>query len=164
MGFPTKVNKTTASGRPGALANNNPVVYLAGSPVADSAGVVAGNFAFYVSSESRSSYTSEVYSNTRETGDTGAPAGLVSAEAIQTYIDGLDDATLTIKAGQPLTIYKRADVFAVATTTVEIGASVYANISTGAIEFTADAATNVLTDYKVIRAAAANDICIISNN
>lgn len=162
MPFPTKVNKTTATSRHGALATSNPTSYAAGSPIAADGGVVAGNFVFYSgASNSDTSYQAQEYTNAQPT-ETTAPTGIVSAEALQTYISWQEESTMTLSAGTPLDIFTMADIYAHTDTAVTVNSIVYANTTTGAIEFTSSD-DNIATNWYVARSAAAGDLCIISN-
>lgn len=163
MSFPKKSQAYQAVGKPGTRATDNPVIYVAGQTVAGEDGVTAGLFAWGTpSSETNDIYKPVLFSNT----GTGKPAGIVSAETIQTYLDIDEEASMHIPANTNALIISHGDIFVKTETAATVGQKVFAVLADGTIK-TGDAGAvidgAVETNAKVVTAGAAGDVIIISN-
>lgn len=162
MGFPKNSRQYQASGRAGTKATDNPVSYAPYQPVAGENGVTAGRFAWKTAGENNSEvYNPDTYLNT----GTGSPAGIVSAESIQTYLNYDEEASMLIPAGQGVMVAETGDWFMQTKTEASAGQKVFADLSTGEISTAAAGGTvegAVETDWVVSKGGAAQDIIIIS--
>ena len=163
MGFPKNSRATQALGRAGTRASDNPVRYAPGCPAAGEGGVIAGLFGWKTPAvETNDIYNPDTYLNK----GTGAPAGIISAETVQSYIDMGEDATMEIAEGSGVMVAETGDFFMITKTAATVGQKVFANMETGE-GYTASAGSTVAnafeTDWPGSRAGAADGTIIISN-
>lgn len=162
MGFPKNSRQYQALGRAGSKATDNPVSYAPYQPVAGENGVTAGRFAWKTAGENNSEvYNPDTYLNT----GTGLPAGIVSAESIQTYLNYDEEASMLIPAGQGVMVAETGDWFMQTKTEASAGQKVFADLSTGEVSTAAAGSTvegTVETEWVVSKGGAAQDIIIIS--
>lgn len=97
-----------------------------------------------------------------QVGGTGALLGFV--ERLQNYpnYEISTEGTLQIPAGGAVEIAVKGDFFVEADGSVDIGDTVYADTSTGAVTFTSGASVED-TGYKAFTAATSGGMCIITN-
>jgi hypothetical protein len=135
--FPSQINTQPAIGVAGAFAAHNPRNSFIAGPgglVAGSLGLTVGNFA-WVTYPPDSDGTPSIANNF----GSGPVAGFVHNEQqglIQVY---LQNASLLVPAGFPVTIETVGDFFAVnaGATQAQYGMQAFANIATGAVSFAA---------------------------
>lgn len=159
-----QINLYGAEGVPGERASLNTVIYTWDNYLADGEVKIAG---FAWPSTAKEGFASQ--------SGTGAPLGFVERwmayplkdSDIQT-INGVAGvrATMIASDGWPLTIARKGDFFAVATTAATVGQKVFANETDGSIATDAEGATvsgHVETNFVVKTAGAAGDVIVISS-
>lgn len=159
-----KIGLYGADGVPGDRASLNTIIYTWDNYLADGDVKIAG---FVWLSAAKEGFASQ--------GGTGAPLGFV--ERWMAYplkdsevhtINGVDGvrATMTAQDGWPLTIARKGDFYAVATTAAIVGQKVFANETDGTIATDAAGATipgYVETGFVVKKAGAAGEVIVISS-
>lgn len=162
MPFPTNSRRTMALGREGTRASDNPVVYATGQLVASAGGVKAAAFVWPTApAETNDIYSPVTLANT----GAGAPLGIAEAN-IQSYITGMEDASMVILEGHGVQVIKKGDVFMKTATEATVGQSVFAVLADGTVKTGAKGATiagAVETDFTVRTAGKADEIIFISN-
>jgi len=153
MAFQTSVKNRQAPGVEGGFASNNPIASAPSAEagvVAISTGVLVGRFAWL---------TGRVAATT----GTGAPNGFIGRDLLGMITSYLAETAMTILGGQPVPLYSRGEFWAINNGGVATvaGATVYANLTTGAIEVTSGAG-NVATAFKFVSAVAAGELVKIS--
>jgi len=160
MGFQSQVNLNPAPGVEGARASMNPVSTVVAGPgalVADTGGVNVGSFAWVVSGKATYGTSNGVVHSV------AAPDGFVSNEQQGLITVWLDNASLNVPEGLPVTLYDRGDFWVRSTfNDAALGAKVFANLFDGTVNtgatgaflvdpkgvtgtITASFATNVMT-------------------
>jgi hypothetical protein len=146
--FQTFVNRNPAPGVVGGFASMNPrSVVLAGPGAfkADSAApVLVGGFAWAVPASGKAFGATQANSI----------LGFVANEHQALMPNVLDVSTLTIPAGAPVTLYNQGDFWVNLAGAVTIGATIYADNTTGAATITSAGGTD--TGFKAATAVAAN--------
>ena len=89
----------------------------------------------------------------------GAPLGFVERILDNVNYDLKSEGTAEIAQGGRVTVAVKGDFYAEADTTVAVGATVYANATTGAVSFSSGEETT----WKAVTAGEAGDLVIISN-
>lgn len=153
-----------AEGVPGDRASLNPIVYTWDNYLADGE-VKAASFVW--ASATKEGFASQ--------GGADAPLGFVERwmayplldKDIQT-INGVEGvrASLTAPDGWPLTIARKGDFYAIATTAATVGQKVFANSTDGTIATDAAGASvagHVETGFAVQTAGAAGELIVISS-
>lgn len=162
MPFPTNSRRTLALGRAGTRASDNPAAYAVGQLVAGAGGVAAANFVWFTApTEDNDIYTPALVTNT----GTGAPLGIAESN-IQSYMAGMQDASMVIAEGQGVQVITKGDIFMKTTTEATVGQSVFAVLADGTVKTDAKGATvagATETDFIVKTAGKADGIIIISN-
>lgn len=159
-----QINLYGAEGVPGERASLNTIIYTWDNYLADGEVKIAG---FAWPSATKEGFASR--------GGTGQPLGFVERwmayplrdNDVQT-VNGVAGvrATMTAPDGWPLTIARKGDFFAVATTTATIGQKVYANLTNGSIATDMAGTTvsgHIETSFVVKTAGAAGDLIVISS-
>lgn len=159
-----QVNLYGAEGVPGERASLNPIVYTWDNYLADGEVQIAS---FAWASATKEGFASQ--------GGIDAPLGFVERwmayplldKDIQT-VNGVEGvrAALTAPDGCPLTVARRGDFYAVATTAATVGQKVFANSTDGTIATDAAGAAvggHVETNFTVQKAGAVGELIVISN-
>ncbi|MHB8916338.1 MAG: structural cement protein Gp24 [Thiobacillus sp.] len=145
MGFQQTVAINPAPAVAGQFASQNPraaVLAGAGGLVAASGGLTIAAFAWIDS-------TGLIASNA----GSGAPRGFVANET-QGQIPFGSVSSMTINAGEPVTLFNEGDFWAVTTTAATPGQKIFASLTTGAIQTAATG--TVITGYIETKFYAAN--------
>lgn len=129
MGFQTQVNQNPAYAVAGDFATANPrsaVVAPEAGFVAGEGGVTVGKFA-WIDSDGRTVHNYGTYPN--------APQGFVHRDQQGLITQYLGEASMVIPEGQPVTLMRNGDFYAVVTgaTAATSGATVYADYDSGAV-------------------------------
>lgn len=159
-----QVNLYGAEGVPGDRASLNPVVYTWDNYLAEGEVQIAS---FVWASPTKEGFV------TQDGAD--APLGFVERwmayplldKDVQT-INGVEGvrASLTAPDGWPLTIARKGDFYAVATTAATVGQKVFANTADGTIATDAAGASvggHVETNFAVQKAGAVGELIVISS-
>lgn len=153
MPFQKQVNLYNAAGTPGDAATENPVVYTTYTPFADGDVSVA-----------RFVWASGDKGGAKNTGS-GKPLGFLRRVLAYPNYKVSDVGTLVVPEGSPLTVAKKGDFFAVATTAATVGQKVFAVLADGTVKTDAAGATvagAIETDYRTETAGAAGELIVIS--
>ena len=152
-----QVYETVPVGVPGDKATLNPTAYTVHNYLADASGVVAGSFVW--------EDTDGLVTNTQPD-PAVAPLGIVERLLVYPGPGGVSGgATLTIDAGQAVSVVVKGDMYVEAGGSVTVGQSAYA-MADGSITFAASGATvsgGVETDWIAKSAGTAGDTVIVSN-
>lgn len=158
--FQKVVNERHASAVAGDFATANAhysTPAIGGNMVAGATGVRIGQFA---ASANGAPATSTIPSSA-----SGRVIGFVARGNHACRYDVLQDGSLVIPAGQPVTMYGAGDFWAISLTAATAGQTVFARESDGAIS-TADGDTlsgHVKTGYKVAVGGSANELIVITS-
>lgn len=96
---------------------------------------------------------------------TGKPLGLAVRTRVDAQLQFGEEASQTVKAGDPVTVAIKGEYYVLANTQAVIGQAVFANTTTGAISTATPGATVagcVETDWRVITSAPAGQPFAIS--
>lgn len=155
MSFQTQVNLQQAPAVEGDFASANPravVLTPEAGFVAGASGVTVGHFAWIDADGRRINSTG-----------TGAPAGFVHREQQGLITTYLAESGMTVQTGFPVILHSQGDFWVKNTGSASVvGGTVYANLTTGAIE-TASGAGNVATGFKFASVAATNELAKITS-
>jgi len=164
--FQTQVQKCPAVGVPGDKASLNPIVATDRNYIAGDGAVKVGNFVW-------EDPTNPVPPNYHGSGimaakssGTGLPLGVVLRNLSYVNADIFDSGTLAVREQSNLTVVKRGDLYAVATTAATKGQKVFARLADGAVVTGAAEATitgAIETPWKVTEGGAAGELITISN-
>lgn len=157
MAFQKQVNNSLAKGIAGQLASLNPAVFDTNNYPAGEDGVTAG-LAVWADS------TTETYTNA----GTGKPLGIAIAEYAHANLDLAEDSSMTIPAGDTVTVLKKGDIYVNCTTAATVGQKIFANTKDGTLKADAAGADTegsdfVETDFAVVEAGSVNSLILISN-
>ncbi|MVW80184.1 structural cement protein Gp24 [Bordetella sp. 02P26C-1] len=164
MGFQQIVYDEPAAAVEGDFASSNPrFVALAGPEGFVSGGNAGGGTSGCVVGRFAWANAAGVVTN----GGTGAPTGFVHREQQAVITAWLNESTMVIPAGLPVTVYSGGDFWAKTETVATVGQKVFASNTTGAIKTGAAGATvsgHTETRWVVCTAGAANSLIKISSN
>lgn len=152
MAFQTQINERPARGIQGDKATLNPCVYTAGNPLAKGA-VKVGSFVW----ASGDGYASN--------SGAGMPLGFVERN-LAFYSDAASGSALHLKDGSALTVARKGDFYAVASTAASAGQKVFATLADGSLQTKAAGASvsdAVETAWTVIDGGAPGELITISN-
>jgi hypothetical protein len=162
MGFQSQVNVVPAPAVAGDFASSNPrssVINGPGAFVADTAGAVVGAFAW-----------ADTATNTKVTNSgSAAPTGFVAREQQGLITTYLADNGMTIPQGMPVTLFGAGDFWVKntnASLASAVGNKVFANNTTGAIQFAAAGASVAgctETDFYAASVGAVNALVKITS-
>lgn len=152
-----QVFQTVPQGVPGDKATLNPTAYTVHNYLADAGGVVAGTFVWE---------DADGAATNTQPDPAVAPMGIVERLLVYPGVGGVaGDATLTIEAGQAVSVVVKGDMYVEAGGNVTAGQSAYA-MTDGTITFAASGATvsgGVETDWIAKSAGTTGDTVIVSN-
>lgn len=151
MALQSNVKLYPSSAVAGDRASQNPIIY---TPLNFIAGVdvTVGSFV----------WRDSTYDNQAKNSGSGAPLGFVE-RVLDNYNYTIDsEGSLVVPQYGQLTVARKGDFYIQADATATIGASVYADITTGAATLTSGDNT-VDTGYVVMTAGVSGDLVIISN-
>lgn len=151
MSLQSSVNLYQASAVAGdRAANDNGFAYLPYNALAATGGVKVGSFVW------ASSTAGEVQNS-----GTGAPLGFIERDLSHFNYTLNSEGTLVAPGGDVVPVAVRGDFYVVADAAAAVGATVYANLTTGAASLSSTGGID--TGYKVVTAGASGDMIIISN-
>lgn len=164
MGFPNRVNYGPPLGMPGQRASVNPTRTAIPGELghfAGSAGVVVGRFAWVQDDDVT------VLNTPPSSSPNAAPTGFVIRDQNNINLGSvLSQATMTLYAGNMVTLHTGGDYFAIGSTGASRGQEVYASTTDGSIQ-TGPAGSppqgTVATGWVVTRDAPAGSVMIISS-
>lgn len=141
MGFPNQVNVVPAPGVAGDFCDGNPRATVDAGPsslVSGPSGTIVGRFAWATSTGLLDQNTGEVdfYNLVSNTG-AGAPTGFVHREQQGLITVYLDEVSMTVPKGFPVTLFSAGGFWVVndGTTATATGQKAYANNATGKVSF-----------------------------
>jgi hypothetical protein len=145
-------------GLPGMRASIEPS-YHAGNFLAEGAGVTVGRFV----------WGGTTATQVKTTG-AGLPVGLVTRELTHFNPDLQSEGTLTVAAGENVTVAKTGRYFAVAGAAAVVGNKVFSVLADGTLKFgaagaavTGGLAGTIETPWAVLTAGAAGDLILIES-
>lgn len=157
MSFQKKVSTDIAAGIAGQIASLNPAVFDTNNFPAGENGVTAG-LAVWIDA------ANESYANA----GTGKPLGIAIAEYAHANLDLAEDSSMTIPAGDTVTVLKKGDIYVNCTTASTVGQKIFANTKDGTLKADAASADTegsdfVETDFAVVESGSVNSLILISN-
>ena len=154
MALQSQVNRLISPAVAGDKATPDQSIYTPINYVADASGVACGSFCWPGSADGTVSST---------TTGTAAPLGFVERVINAPNFDPLDDGTLVIPSGYPLTVAVKGDYWVKAADSVIAGATVYVDKTNGNIYGSTGTNNIAVTGWTFKTAGDAGDMVIISN-
>lgn len=164
--FQTQVQTYPAKGVPGDKASLNPAVYTDRNYISGDAAVIVGNFVWDDPDNPTDYYGSGVMKALSSSASAVAPLGIVERNLSYFNYDLKDGGTLTLPEAANLTVVRRGDLYAVASTAANKGQKVFAVLADGSLKTgPAGAAVSgaVETPWTVTEGGAAGELITISN-